>query len=474
MVKRRGVPADSTHVEALASAPPVAIAGRMRRFLRPFLDMLPRGQTLPYEEWQRRNHLLLAWVWLQVPALLVYTLLEGYNWVHTFFHVGTIITVATAASLPMQSRRTKSILVSLGLLTGAALAVHAAHGLIEMHFYFFVVIVALTLYEDWVPFLMAVAYVAIHHGIFGALDRSAVYDHPGSPWMWAGIHAVFVLAAGGVAIVAWRLNEDLRDRQRLAEEKRLEAQAESGRLKSEFFALVSHELRTPLTSITGYLDILAEAGVESLTDMGQRSIEVIGRNTERLQRLVEDLLLLTQVDAGTFHVESSPTHLEQIANDTIEAMTPRAEAGHVTLHAEVDQLPPITGDGSRLAQVLDNLISNAIKFTPPGGRIDLRVKRAGEEVAIEIEDTGTGISAHELEHVFDRFFRAAEAMTKQIQGVGLGLAITKVIVEAHGGTISLESEEGKWTLVRIVLPIGAATASLPHRGHAPAPVFAAG
>jgi signal transduction histidine kinase len=451
-------------MEALAPSPPLSVRdGRFRRLMLRTQAVLPRGQTLPKEEWERRHRLLLRCVWLQVPALAIFSLAMGYNVFHTFLHIGAIAGLGAAASLPLQSQRTKACLVALGLLTGAAIAVHAAHGSIEAHFYFFVVLVALTLYEDWIPLIMAVGYTAVHHAVLGTLDRSAVYDHGGSPLMWAGIHAAFVLAATGAAVVAWSLNEDVRAAQKRAEEERVEAEAESGRLKSEFFALVSHELRTPLTSIIGYLDILQETATDALGENGRRSVDVIGRNTKRLERLVEDLLLLTQVDAGTFRVEPVPTCLRQIAQDAIEAMTPRAETGGVELTLDMAELPLVSADASRVAQVLDNLLSNSIKFTPPGGRIDLRVHREGHQVAIEVQDTGTGISPEELEHVFDRFFRAAEALSNHIQGVGLGLAITKVIVESHGGTISLHSEEGKGTLVRLLLPMG----DLSTNGHAP-------
>jgi diguanylate cyclase (GGDEF)-like protein/PAS domain S-box-containing protein len=155
---------------------------------------------------------MLWFLWAQAAALAVYTVLRGYGPGHTALHVGGIVACAVLG-MAGTSRRWRATWVSLGCMTAAAIAVHASGGVIEAHFYFFVVIVVLTLYEDWVPFLVAVAYVVLHHGIVGALDPSAVYNHADAdqhPWRWAFIHGAFVAAAGVGAIVAWRLNEETR------------------------------------------------------------------------------------------------------------------------------------------------------------------------------------------------------------------------------------------------------------------------
>ena len=155
---------------------------------------------------------MLWFLWAQAAALAVYTVLRGYGPGHTALHVGGVVACAVLGMLGT-SRRWRATWVSLGCMTAAAVAVHASGGVIEAHFYFFVVIVVLTLYEDWVPFLVAVAYVVLHHGIVGALDPSAVYNHADAdqhPWRWAFIHGAFVAAAGVGAIVAWRLNEETR------------------------------------------------------------------------------------------------------------------------------------------------------------------------------------------------------------------------------------------------------------------------
>jgi len=173
---------------------------------------LPQGRTLPAEAWDRRHHAMLLFLWLQAAGLGVYALLRGYGLFHTTLHVGGVVVCALLGAHGT-SRRWRAIWVSLGCMTAAAVAVHTAGGAIEAHFYFFVIIVVLTLYEDWVPFLVALAYVVLHHGIVGAIDPRAVYNHPGAdthPWRWALIHGGFVMAAGIAAIIAWRLNEETR------------------------------------------------------------------------------------------------------------------------------------------------------------------------------------------------------------------------------------------------------------------------
>jgi diguanylate cyclase (GGDEF)-like protein len=182
---------------------------------------LPRGGTLPAEEWDRRHRVLLGFLWLNVLALPVFSLFSGhYDLGHQLLHVGPLLLFALLANRPQLGRMGRAICVSLGLLTAAALLVHMTDGLIEAHFYFFVVVVALTAYEDWRPFLVAVAYVLLHHGVIGMIEPQAVFNRKTEfrhPWTWAGIHAAFIALAGVAGITTWRLNENVRDRMRAAQ-----------------------------------------------------------------------------------------------------------------------------------------------------------------------------------------------------------------------------------------------------------------
>jgi PAS domain S-box-containing protein len=236
--------------------------------------------------------------------------------------------------------------------------------------------------------------------------------------------------------------------------ERKRAEMEADRLKDEFFALVSHELRTPLTSIIGYLEIVLEE--EGLVDPeGRRYLEVVERNSRRLHRLVGDLLFVAQVEAGRLSLDRTAIPIDRIVSDSVEAARPRAEENDVALRVRIDAAGTCNGDGDRLGQMLDNLISNAVKFTPEGGHVDVRFTRTGDRALIEVRDTGVGVPAGEQGRLFQRFFRSTTATERAIPGVGLGLTISRAIVEAHGGTIDFESEEGRGTTFRVELPLDA-------------------
>jgi diguanylate cyclase (GGDEF)-like protein/PAS domain S-box-containing protein len=176
-------------------------------------DVLPEGQTLPEAEWRRRHHAMVALLFAEAIGLAIFAFAEGYSLPHSVAHAAPLLPLGVMALLIERSRRLAAILVSIGLITACALLVHVWHGAIEGHFLFFVTIVILALYEDWVPFLLAAAYVVIHHGLMGAVDPGGVYNHPDAvahPWKWAVIHGGFVVAAGLASVAAWRLNENVR------------------------------------------------------------------------------------------------------------------------------------------------------------------------------------------------------------------------------------------------------------------------
>jgi diguanylate cyclase (GGDEF)-like protein len=198
---------------AVAATPAALSWARLR-------TVLPKGGSLPREDWRRRHAGIMILLWVNVLAIPVYGIATGHlSLVHNLDSGVGLAVLAALGAAPRLSRKLRTAFASLGLLSAAALLVHDSGGLIEAHFYFFVLIIVLTLYEDWMPFLLAVAFVLIHHGVLGTLEPRSVFDRPeewAHPWTWAAIHAAFVAAAGVAALAAWRLNEDVRSKMRAA------------------------------------------------------------------------------------------------------------------------------------------------------------------------------------------------------------------------------------------------------------------
>jgi len=223
------------------------------------------------------------------------------------------------------------------------------------------------------------------------------------------------------------------------------------RLRDAFLGAVSHELRTPLTSMSGFLELLGDSEHE-LGPAGRKYVDVIRRSNGRLRRAVEDMLLVAEIEAERLELQPTTTDLAELATATVEQALPAAAERGVELRLEADGRLPLEADAGRLRQVLDNLVSNALKFTPSGGSVILSTRNGSGPITVEVTDTGIGIPQDEVGQVFSRFYRASSATRRAIPGTGLGLVIARAIVEGHGGTISLESSEGEGTRVTVTLP----------------------
>jgi signal transduction histidine kinase len=224
------------------------------------------------------------------------------------------------------------------------------------------------------------------------------------------------------------------------------------RLRDAFVAAVSHELRTPLTSISGFLELLGDEE-DSLPPTGRTYLTAARRGTARLQRIVEDLLLVAQIEADRLELYTEPVDLAELVAATVEDASAAAVEKQVAITLDSGGPLPLDGDAARLRQVLDNLLSNAIKYTPAGGAISVAASDREGQRCVEIADNGIGIPHDELGQLFSRFYRASTATRRAIPGTGLGLVIARAIVETHGGSISLESREGEGTRVTVTLPL---------------------
>ncbi|HTO11626.1 MAG TPA: ATP-binding protein [Candidatus Binatia bacterium] len=219
--------------------------------------------------------------------------------------------------------------------------------------------------------------------------------------------------------------------------------------KEEFFATLSHELRSPLTSVREAAHLLADEVAGPLTPKQARLVEIVQRSSDRLLRLVNQILDISRLRAGLLPLAHRPVDLERLVSRAAEELRPQAEEARVTLDRErVGERFTVTGDEDRLVQVVVNLLANAIRFTPAGGRVVARVVDAGEECEVQVEDTGLGIPATELPHIFETYRQAHLGKG----GTGLGLSIVRGLVQAHGGRVTVESHEGKGSRFSVLLP----------------------
>ncbi|MFN2285880.1 MAG: sensor histidine kinase [Anaerolineae bacterium] len=225
-------------------------------------------------------------------------------------------------------------------------------------------------------------------------------------------------------------------------------------MQVDFVANVSHELRTPLTSIKGMVETLRAGAVEDL-DVRDRFLGTVECETDRLIRMVYDLLLLSRADSAALNLRCESMDVAQLARLTVERLTPQADARGVTLRVEsAPGLPPAWADPDRVAQVLVNLLDNAIKYSPPGAIVNIAVLAGSERsVLVQVRDRGVGIPPEALPRIGERFYRADKARSRAHGGSGLGLAIAQALIEAHGGKLWLESREGEGTAAQFTLPV---------------------
>ena len=225
---------------------------------------------------------------------------------------------------------------------------------------------------------------------------------------------------------------------------------EAERLRRNLTADIAHELRTPLSNISGYVEAMRDGVIPP----DAASLDTVHEQAGHLARLVDDLRLLAQADAGELHLQRTPTQVEALLRSCIEAVRPRCDAKRVQLSLRLDEpLPPVNVDPTRIAQAVGILLENAIVHTPEGGGIATYASIAGDVVEMAVVDTGAGIAAADLPHLFDRFYRADPSRSRNTGGAGLGLTIARRLVEAHGGSIGVDSTVGQGSRFTISLPV---------------------
>ncbi len=234
---------------------------------------------------------------------------------------------------------------------------------------------------------------------------------------------------------------------------RLESRQQSDLERDTFLAMVSHELRTPTASILGWAMLIREEWIDKETL--EQALRAIERNARLQEQLIEQLLDFSRINNGLLRLDPQKASLVMVLEAAMDTMLPLAKAKEINLHVYLDaSAGAVIGDPARLQQVVTNLLANAIKFTPAGGRVEMWLERDGSYAEVRVSDTGRGIAPEFLPYIFDPFWQAGAGKATPHQGLGLGLAIARQIVERHGGRIDAESQgEGQGTTIRISLPL---------------------
>lgn len=232
----------------------------------------------------------------------------------------------------------------------------------------------------------------------------------------------------------------------------LDRMEQLGRAQSDFVSKISHELRSPLTSVIGYVELLIDGGPGEPSNEQNRMLTIIERNSRRLLALIEDLLTMSRVEAGTFELDVGPVDLQDVVEHVRDTTAPTMAKSGLALVIDLGADLKLSGDREQLERALLNLVSNSVKFTRAGGRIDIATRTSGDDIAISVTDNGSGIPLDEQDHLFTRFFRANRSNEQQVPGTGLGLYIVKQIVELHGGMMTVDSSPAGSTFT-MVLPI---------------------
>ncbi|MGE5362387.1 MAG: ATP-binding protein, partial [Bacteroidales bacterium] len=282
---------------------------------------------------------------------------------------------------------------------------------------------------------------------------------------WIAMSLFAAVAFGLVWLVGrWRGAE--RDLQGFA--RRLQGQTDElrvlheeaervNRAKDEFLATLSHEMRTPLNAILGWARMLDDRRLDESRQ--QQAAQVILRNAKAQSRLINDLLDVSRIIGGKMQLELSTVDLAEVVAMAVELARPAADAKGIALHAALPSRAPLVGDADRLQQVAWNLVSNAVKFTPKDGRVDVQVEADESRVTLRVVDSGIGIAPEFVPHLFERFRQADSSTTRQHGGLGLGLAVVRHLVELHGGTVNAESAGlGSGASFTVTLPVRAAAA----------------
>ena len=401
---------------------------------------LPRGTSLAPDVWEHRHRLIVALVWAHVVGLAVFGWLTGDSLVHGALHGAVVAVFAALGGLTRLNRLARSSFASVGLVTASATLVHISGGYIEMHFHFFLVVGVMAFYQEWTPFLVAIAFVVVHHGVVGVLAPADVYNHPSAwnrPWAWALIHGVFVLGASAVSVTAWRLNESAHGRLEAANAALQDQTRELRSKNAELDQIISssyHDFKAPLVAAHGIAGTLLDTYGPVLDARGVHLLERMQANVTLMESLTVNLRMLAGV--GRRNDLGEPVALADIVAEVLVDLAEPIQARGVTV--------VVKGTGTfwavrrDLRNVFAHLLSNAVQYlgTAPAPAVEIGTVARDGALECYVRDNGIGIDPAYHAKVFETFQRLRQVPG---EGAGLGLSIVKKIVEAAGGRIWVTS-----------------------------------
>jgi signal transduction histidine kinase len=428
-------------------------------------SMFSDGGSLPEEVWQKRYSFLLGLTWFHALVIALVGPALGYSWemsigalfrdgtvLHTTFEGLVVALFAGLGSIRQIGRTLQAVAIAVGLMTASATLVHLSGGYIEFHFHFFVMLVFLALLQDWVPYILAIAYVAIHHGLVGALWPEEVFNHSAAinaPWTWAGIHAFFILCSSVGSIIAWRFNEKALDKIK----KQAAELEEASKLQADFTAMIAHDLRAPISTVLNTAELMVDGLFGPVNDEQKEWLGRMEITCRNVVNIVSDFLDISKIEAGRLDLIKKRIDLYKLIQGSLKSYMPMATVKKISMTTVLEPgLPEISADERRLEQVLSNLISNAIKFTAAGGVVEIGARRLDGDIRFWVKDTGEGIPPDELGDLFEKYRQSTSGKISQSKGTGLGLVICKKIAEAHGGRISVESRVGEGSTFSMEIP----------------------
>lgn len=448
-----------------------SVLGCVVAFVR---DRLPSGRALPGDVWEHQHRAILVLLWLHAVGIFCDGLISSAGiWLSGLESLPVAI-AALLAGVVKGDRRFRAALATFGLLTSSAVLVHLSGGFTEMHFHLFLIMVIVALYQDWVPFALAIGYVLLEYLAMGVLAPQTFIGRDavgGDPWQSLLVHLAFVVAACVAGLVHWRLDATNHARAeaaraRLAYEQVARENAEQAvRARDDLVSEISHDLKNPLGAVKGYAQLIRRRvsplnGATGACDVASaENIEAtatkIDATANKMADTIDELLDLVHVEMG------ESLDLDRRACDLVAcARRVAAEQQASTQHHRVlveSRSPAFNGswDEPRLERALRNLVANAVKYSPSG---DVRIVIRGEDrfderwVVIDVRDEGPGISPADLPFLFDRLHRVRRQPGGRVEGQGVGLASARAVVEAHGGTISVASRLGAGSTFTIRLP----------------------